>query len=251
MLNDSNFLRYSPQMLLKEIGYEGQKELKKSNVLIIGIGGLGVPAALYLASAGIGNIILSDYDVVNLSDLQRQIIYRNEDIGKFKVILAQSFLKKLNPNIKISIVNKRINHEIIDKITKNVNLVLDCTDNIITRQIINASCVKYNIPLISASANEFLGQLMFITPPWKYGCYHCIWPDNEYIDNFSCQSIGIIGPIVGIMGALQALETIKWIINPNLSKTNGKLLLFDGYNNKWDIYKLQSDKKCFVCQSKS
>lgn len=164
-INNSNFLRYSRQILLEEIGLSGQNKLKKSKILLIGLGGLGSSAAIYLAAAGIGTLLLADYDLVDISNLQRQILYSTDDISKNKSIISKNKLKKINPHVKYFSIKKKLNKNNINKYINYSDLVLDCTDTVYSRNIINYNCVSNNKPLISASAIGFNGQLFSIWPP--------------------------------------------------------------------------------------
>ncbi|MBK4765406.1 MAG: HesA/MoeB/ThiF family protein (plasmid) [Pantoea sp. Brub] len=247
MINNEYFLRYSRQILLKEIGLKGQKLLNLSKILIVGLGGLGSPAAMYLAAAGVGQLILADYDNLHVTNLQRQILYKNKQLGQLKTILAHECLKSINPDGQYICFSNRLEGEILIKYVKEVDLVLDCTDNITTRHDINAACVLNNKPLISASAIGFDGQLIILMPPWNNGCYACLFPSKKEI-YYNCSSSGILGPIVGIMGSLQALEAIKIIckIQTVISKNN-KILLFNGKSLQWNFISLTKNINCSIC----
>ncbi|STF33909.1 thiazole biosynthesis protein ThiF [Escherichia coli] len=169
----------SRQILLDDIALDGQQKLLDSQVLIIGLGGLGTPAALYLAGAGVGTLVLADDDDVHLSNLQRQILFTTEDIDRPKSQVSQQRLTQLNPDIQLTALQQRLTGEALKDAVARADVVLDCTDNMATRQEINAACVALNTPLITASAVGFGGQLMVLTPPWEQGCYRCLWPDNQ------------------------------------------------------------------------
>lgn len=207
-MNDRDFMRYSRQILLDDIALDGQQKLLDSQVLIIGLGGLGTPAALYLAGAGVGTLVLADDDDVHLSNLQRQILFTTEDIDRPKSQVSQQRLTQLNPDIQLTALQQRLTGEALKDAVARADVVLDCTDNMATRQEINAACVALNTPLITASAVGFGGQLMVLTPPWEQGCYRCLWPDNQEPKR-NCRTAGVVGPVVGVMGTLQALEAIK------------------------------------------
>ncbi len=207
-MNDRDFMRYSRQILLDDIALDGQQKLLDSQVLIIGLGGLGTPAALYLAGAGVGTLVLADDDDVHLSNLQRQILFTTEDIDRPKSQVSQQRLTQLNPDIQLTALQQRLTGEALKDAVARADVVLDCTDNMATRQKINAACVVLNTPLITASAVGFGGQLMVLTPPWEQGCYRCLWPDNQEPER-NCRTAGVVGPVVGVMGTLQALEAIK------------------------------------------
>lgn len=246
MLNDNDFMRYSRQVILEDIGLEGQNKLQQARVLIVGLGGLGSPASLYLAGAGIGELILVDDDELHFSNLQRQILYRTQDIPDAKSEVAKQSLLALNPEIKITSYKQRIDDDSLSKLVKEVNLVLDCTDNMLTRQAINRACVTQQTPLISGSAVGFSGQLMVFEPPFTHGCYHCLYPD-EAEPQRNCRTAGILGPVVGVIGTLQALEAIKLLSGLPCS-LSGKLRLFDGRKQNWSTLRLTPSKTCPVCR---
>lgn len=245
MLDDAIFMRYSRQLLLEEIGYQGQQKLITSKVLIVGLGGLGSAAALYLAAAGIGELWLADNDKLHISNLQRQILYHTQDISQSKVTLAAKQLKQLNPQIIVKTFAKKQNYYSLRPLVRNTDLILDCTDNMSTRQAINAVCVAEKKPFISGSAVAFNGQLLVLEPPYSQGCYACLYPDmNEFYRN--CRTAGVLGPVVGVIGTLQALEAIKLLVNLS-SSLSGKLKLFDGKQHSWQTLRLSKAKSCLVC----
>ncbi|OSN04191.1 HesA/MoeB/ThiF family protein [Lonsdalea iberica] len=247
MLNDSEFMRYGRQLLLDDIGPEGQLRLANATVLLVGLGGLGAPCALYLAAAGVGRLLLADHDTLHLSNLQRQVLYRTEDIAQPKAMLAQRQLQALNPDIAIEALHMRLEGEALAKAVSRVDLVLDCSDNMATRHDVNAACVRAAKPLVSASAVGFGGQLLVLTPPYLHGCYACLYPDaNEPARN--CRTAGVLGPVVGVMGTLQALETIKLLCGLT-STLDGKLKLFDARQQQWNTLQLTPAASCPVCGS--
>ncbi|MBC8947458.1 MULTISPECIES: HesA/MoeB/ThiF family protein [Xenorhabdus] len=245
MLNDQEFMRYSRQLLLEDIGSEGQEKLKASKVLIVGLGGLGSPAALYLAAAGVGHLYLADDDKLHISNLQRQIIYRTADIPANKAQLAAKQLAELNPQINITALTERQGRESLVNAVSKVDLVLDCCDNMATRHAINATCIAENKPLISGSAVGFSGQLMVLTPPYQHGCYACLYPNQEE-PHRNCRTAGILGPIVGVIGTLQSLEAIKMLAGLS-SSLDGKLRLFDGKQQSWSTLQLTRSSQCPIC----
>ncbi|WP_211824390.1 HesA/MoeB/ThiF family protein [Proteus terrae] len=246
MLNDNDFMRYSRQVMLEDIGLEGQNKLQQARVLIVGLGGLGSPASLYLAGAGIGELILVDDDELHVSNLQRQILYRTQDIPNAKSEVARQSLLALNPEIKITSYKQRIDDDSLSKLVKEADLVLDCTDNMLTRQAINRACVVQQTPLISGSAVGFSGQLMVFEPPFTHGCYHCLYPDQTEPQR-NCRTAGILGPVVGVIGTLQALEAIK-LLSGLPCTLSGKLRLFDGRKQNWSTLRLTPSKTCPVCR---
>ncbi|EAA5960659.1 HesA/MoeB/ThiF family protein [Salmonella enterica subsp. enterica serovar Stanleyville] len=243
-MNDRDFMRYSRQILLGDIAIEGQQKLFDSHVLIVGLGGLGSPAALYLAGAGIGTLTLADDDDVHLSNLQRQILFTTDDIAHPKAQAAKLRLAQLNPGSKLIVLQQRLTGDVLKNAVARVDVVLDCTDNMATRQEINAACVALNTPLISASAVGFGGQLMVLTPPWEQGCYRCLWPDDVEPER-NCRTAGIVGPVVGVMGTLQALEAIKLL--SGIETPSGELRLFDGKTSQWRSLALRRASGCPVC----
>ncbi|QVS85899.1 HesA/MoeB/ThiF family protein [Salmonella enterica subsp. enterica serovar Montevideo] len=243
-MNDRDFMRYSRQILLGDIAIEGQQKLLDSHVLIVGLGGLGSPAALYLAGAGIGKLTLADDDDVHLSNLQRQILFTTDDIAHPKAQAAKLRLAQLNPGSKLIVLQQRLTGDVLKNAVAHADVVLDCTDNMATRQEINAACVALNTPLISASAVGFGGQLMVLTPPWEQGCYRCLWPDDVEPER-NCRTAGIVGPVVGVMGTLQALEAIKLL--SGMETPSGELRLFDGKTSQWRSLALRRASGCPVC----
>ncbi|EAB1739170.1 HesA/MoeB/ThiF family protein [Salmonella enterica] len=243
-MNDRDFMRYSRQILLGDIAIEGQQQLLDGHVLIVGLGGLGSPAALYLAGAGIGTLTLADDDDVHLSNLQRQILFTTDDIARSKSQVARQRLTRLNPDIELVSLQQRLQGEALRHGVARADVVLDCTDNMATRQAINAACVTLNTPLITASAVGFGGQLMVLTPPWEQGCYRCLWPDDVEPER-NCRTAGIVGPVVGVMGTLQALEAIKLL--SGMETPSGELRLFDGKTSQWRSLALHRASGCPVC----
>ncbi|EHS6172601.1 HesA/MoeB/ThiF family protein [Salmonella enterica] len=243
-MNDRDFMRYSRQILLGDIAIEGQQKLLASHVLIVGLGGLGSPAALYLAGAGIGKLTLADDDDVHLSNLQRQILFTTDDIAHPKAQAAKLRLAQLNPGSELIVLQQRLTGDVLKNAVARADVVLDCTDNMATRQEINAACVALNTPLISASAVGFGSQLMVLTPPWEQGCYRCLWPDDVEPER-NCRTAGIVGPVVGVMGTLQALEAIKLL--SGMETPSGELRLFDGKTSQWRSLALRRASGCPVC----
>lgn len=243
-MNDRDFMRYSRQLLLEDIAVDGQQKLLASRVLIVGLGGLGSPAALYLAGAGVGTLVLADDDTVHLSNLQRQIVFTIDDIDQPKSAITQQRLEKLNPDIELIALNERLQGQELHQQVKLADVVLDCTDNMATRQAINAACVEHKTPLITASAVGFGGQLMVIAPPWTHGCYRCLWPDDHEPER-NCRTAGIVGPVVGVMGTLQALEAIKLLSGMRVSQDS--LRLFDARSGNWRSLIRARTVGCAVC----
>jgi len=243
-MNDRDFMRYSRQILLEDIAIDGQQKLLASRVLLVGLGGLGAPAALYLAGAGIGTLVLADDDEVHLSNLQRQILFTTDDIAQPKAQVTQRRLQQLNPDIRLIALQTRLEGKALQEEIARADVVLDCTDNMATRQAINAACVMLNTPLITASAVGFGGQMMVLTPPWAQGCYRCLWPEDDEPQR-NCRTAGIVGPVVGVMGTLQALEAIKLL--SGIETPRNALRLFDARTGSWRQLALQRASGCQVC----
>ena len=243
-MNDRDFMRYSRQILLEDIAIDGQQKLLASRVLIIGLGGLGAPAALYLAGAGIGTLVLADDDEVHLSNLQRQVLFTVDDLAEPKAQVSRQRLAQLNPDIRLVALRQRLEGEALQAEIALADVVLDCTDNITTRQAINAACVALDTPLVTASAVGFGGQMMVLTPPWTQGCYRCLWPEDDE-PRRSCRTAGVLGPVVGVMGTLQALEAIKLLTG--MAAGHNRLRLFDARSSGWRHLALNRSSHCPVC----
>ncbi|MDV5142697.1 HesA/MoeB/ThiF family protein [Chimaeribacter arupi] len=245
MLSDDAFLRYSRQLLLEEVGPKGQEKLQAATVLIVGLGGLGSPAALYLAAAGVGKILLADDDQLEITNLQRQILYRTHDLHKSKAQLAKRQIQDLNPLIEPVALPLRMQDQALLEAVHEVDLVLDCSDNMATRHAVNQACIQLEKPLISGSAVGFSGQLLVLTPPFAHGCYACLYPDQS-LPQRNCRTAGVLGPVVGVIGTLQALEAIKMLAGMPVALA-GKLRLFDGKQQSWATLQLSADAGCAVC----
>jgi adenylyltransferase/sulfurtransferase len=245
-MDDQQLLRYSRQIMLPRIGYEGQQKLLEAHVLIVGAGGLGSPAAMYLASSGIGRITIADNDQVDLSNLQRQILHKNKDLGRPKVDSAKDTLAALNPDIQVTALHAHVSQEQLATLVKQADLVLDASDNFATRFAINEACVRNQIPLVSGAAIRMEGQLsVFLPQRADSPCYRCLYKESEEPDQ-TCTDNGILSPIVGVIGSLQALEAIKVLLDLGESLC-GRLLIFDGLYHEWRSLKLTRDPACPVC----
>jgi molybdopterin-synthase adenylyltransferase len=245
-MNDNQLLRYSRQIMLPQVDMAGQQKLLNSRVLIIGAGGLGSPAAMYLAAAGVGHLVIYDDDEVDISNLQRQIAHHTPDIGMDKVISTQQTLKSLNPEVKVTAVKQRLSGETLEIEVGNADVVLDCTDNFTTRFAINAACVKHKTPLVSGAAIRFEGQVSVFTAGKNDSpCYNCLYQsDGEELQN--CATNGVIAPITGIVGSIQALETLKLLMEIGETLT-GRLLLLDGLTMEWHMMRLKKNPHCPTC----
>jgi adenylyltransferase/sulfurtransferase len=246
-MNDDQLLRYSRQIMVPQCDIAGQEKLLAAQVLIIGAGGLGSPASMYLAAAGVGNITLYDDDKVDLSNLQRQIAHHTADVGTDKVISTQETLKRLNPDVNVKAVNARLEGDLLMTEVKLADVVLDCSDNFGTRFAINKACVAYKKPLVSGAAIRFEGQISVFTPDNNYSpCYNCLYQNNEVDELQNCATNGVIAPITGIVGSIQALETIKIIINRGETLT-GRLLLIDGLTMNIRTMRFKKNPHCPTC----
>ncbi|ABL02380.1 UBA/THIF-type NAD/FAD binding protein [Candidatus Ruthia magnifica str. Cm (Calyptogena magnifica)] len=244
-MNDQELIRYARQILLPQIGVKGQQTLKNSTLLLIGMGGLGSPSALYLASTGIGNLIIADFDEVELSNLQRQIIHFIDDIGRKKVDSAKDKMLAINPNIKVTTITALHQNNLNDWVAK-ADVVLDGTDNFDTRFKVNKACVMQKIPLVSAAVIRFEGQLsVFKGYEQTQPCYQCLYSVKGNFDE-NCVDNGILSPVAGIMGSLQALQAIKVLLNLG-EKLVGKLMLIDALDLSFRKIKINKDESCKIC----
>ncbi len=245
-MDDAQLLRYSRQILLPQIGIAGQECLNKAKILIVGTGGLGSPAAMYLTAAGVGQLSLCDFDVVDLSNLQRQSIHNTNDIGKLKVESAYETLLALNPHTKIVPISQQFDNNTLTEHVAKVDVVLDCTDNLSTRFAINQACVDARIPLVSGAAIRMEGQIsVFRNDKLSSPCYRCLYPSKDALTE-TCSQTGILAPLVGIIGSLQALEAMKLIMGVGEILT-GWLLLLDVLNMEFSRVKLRKNPACPVC----
>lgn len=246
-MNDQQLLRYSRHILLDEIDIEGQEKLLAAHALIIGAGGLGSPAAFYLASAGIGTITLVDDDTVDLTNLQRQILHTTERVGQAKVLSGQQTLTEINPTIQIVALQERVSGERLDELVRNASVVLDCSDNFATRHAINRACVANRVPLVSGAAIKFDGQIsVFDKRNENAPCYSCLFPEDQQFEEVNCGTMGVFAPLVGIIGSTQAAEALKIVagIGESLS---GRLLLLDARTMEWSSIKFARNVSCSVC----
>lgn len=243
-MNDDQLLRYSRQIMLPDVDLDGQEKLLNARVLIVGLGGLGSPVAMYLAAAGVGHLVLADFDEVDLSNLQRQIIHNNARIGHNKAQSAAQTLRALNPEVEITCVESRLDATSLKELVASVDIVADCTDNFAIRFAINAACVAAKVPLVSGAAIRLEGQVAIFDSPNNSPCYRCLYEEND--DDLSCAANGVLAPLVGVIGSMQALETIKLIVGfgTNLA---GRLLVFDARHSQWRELNLPRDPECPVC----
>ena len=245
-MNDQELLRYSKQIMLPQIDVEGQQKIIDSTMLIIGMGGLGSPSALYLAAAGVGHIIIADFDQVELSNLQRQIIHRTSDIGNDKVNSAKAKLLELNSNIKVTIANELVHTGNLSSLIKDVDIVLDGTDNFESRFEINKACVEFQKPLVSAAVIRLEGQISVFKGYEKdQPCYQCLY-SQEGSGRENCVENGVLAPVAGLIGTIQALQAIKVLLNLG-EQLCGVLMLVDALDLSFRKVKIVKDSECPIC----
>ncbi|KMN19870.1 molybdopterin-synthase adenylyltransferase MoeB [Pseudomonas weihenstephanensis] len=246
MLTDQELLRYSRQILLQQVDIDGQLKLKHSRVLIVGLGGLGSPVALYLAAAGVGELHVADFDHVDVTNLQRQIIHDTASVGQSKVDSALARLAAINPEITLLAHRRALDADSLAKAVEAVDLVLDCCDNFGTREAVNAACVAARKPLVSGAAIRLEGQLsVFDVRQPASPCYHCLYGHGSD-DDLTCSEAGVIGPLVGLVGSLQALEALKLLAGFG-EPLVGRLLLIDALGTRFRELRVKRDPACSVC----
>ena len=246
-MNDNQLLRYSRHILLPQIEYAGQEKLTKSHVLIVGAGGLGSPAALYLAASGIGKLTICDYDTVDLTNLQRQIIHTTQSIGINKAVSAQQTIYEINPEVVVQTVQQKLSEAEFKTLAENADVVIDCSDNFTTRYALNRVCFQLKKPLVSGAAIGFEGQItVFDFRHENSPCYHCLFPDTGSDQEMRCAENGVFAPLVGMIGTTQAAEALKLLMNIGES-LQGRLLLLDALAMEWRTIELSRDPKCAVC----
>ncbi len=249
-MNDEQLLRYSRHILLNEIGVEGQSRLHAAHALIVGAGGLGSPAALFLAASGVGRISLADHDRVDLSNLQRQIAHDMASVGENKAFSAARRMRAMNPEVSVLPLETRLAGEALDQAVAQADVVLDCSDNFATRYAINAACVAHRRPLVSGAAVRFDGQVsVFDLRQADAPCYACLFPVEGQTGEMRCAEFGVFAPLVGVVGSLQAAEALKLLIGVGQS-LSGRLLLIDSLNAQWRTIRVRRDPHCPVCQKR-
>ena len=247
-MNDQQLLRYSRQIMLPEIDATGQIKLAEATILIIGLGGLGSSASIYLTAAGIGRLILSDFDKVDISNLQRQVVHSTADIGRLKTDSAQDHLRALNPDIQLSLIDHALEGNRLTEVMDEVDVVIDASDNFKTRFALNEASVKTKTPLVSAAAIRFESQVSVFDPRDPLSpCYRCLYGEDDMVDE-TCTANGVVSPLLGIIGSIQAMEAMKLIMGIGHT-LKSKLLLFDALNMEWHQAKLSKDPECPVCKS--
>lgn len=246
-MQDDLLLRYSRHIMLPQIEYAGQEKLTQSHVLIVGAGGLGAPVAMYLAAAGVGALTICDFDQVDLTNLQRQIIHTTAALGQNKALSAQTTIMALNPEVKVHAETTRLNDEALAGRVLAADVVIDCSDNFATRYLLNQLCFEHKTPLVSGAAIRFEGQLsVFDFRHAESPCYHCLYPDVGDDQALRCADNGVFAPLVGMIGTAQAAEAIKVLLNMGQSM-EGRLLLLDALSAEWRTIRLKKDPSCAVC----
>lgn len=246
-MQDDLLLRYSRHIMLPQVEYAGQEKLTQSHALIIGAGGLGAPVAMYLAAAGVGTLTICDFDQVDLTNLQRQIIHTTAAVGQNKALSAQATIAGLNPEVKVNVETVRLNGDALAARVAEADVVIDCSDNFATRYLLNQLCFSYKIPLVSGAAIRFEGQLSVFD--FRYDespCYHCLYPDVGDDQALRCADNGVFAPLVGMIGTAQAAEAIKVLLNIGQTM-QGRLLLLDALSAEWRTIRLKKDPSCTVC----
>ena len=246
-MNDNQLLRYSRHILLPAIAYEGQEALTKGHALIVGAGGLGSPAALYMAAGGVGILTICDFDDVDLTNLQRQIIHTTSSVGINKAVSAQKTIHAINPEVIVNAVREKSTEAGLADLVKAADVVLDCSDNFATRYALNRICHQYKKPLVSGAAIGFEGQItVFDFRHEASPCYHCLFPDDGTDAEMRCSENGVFAPLVGMIGTAQAAEAMKLLMNIGTS-LEGRLLLLDALAMEWRTIKLSRDLRCAIC----
>ena len=244
-MDDNQLLRYSRQIMLPQLDVAGQEKLLASSALIIGMGGLGSPAAMYLAAAGVGHLVLVDFDEVELSNLQRQIMHSTADIGRPKVESGRDSLQRLNPDVEITLLDHKLEGKELQEWVAKVDVVLDGSDNFATRFAINDACVATKTPLVSGAAIRMEGQVSVYLNDGTGPCYRCLYKDEGELD-MRCSTNGVLAPVVGVIGSIQATEAIKVLTGVG-ETLHGRLLLLDAQHMEWRSLKLKKDPACPVC----
>lgn len=246
-MNDAQLLRYSRHILLNELGVEGQEQLLASHALVIGAGGLGSPVALYLGSAGVGRITVVDHDVVDETNLQRQIAHNLARVGMAKALSVQLAVAAINPDVVVIPVVQRADETLLNTLVAQADVVLDCTDNFTTRHAINRACVEHGKPLVSGAAIRMDGQLSVFDPRVPGNpCYACVFPEDSGVEETRCATMGVFAPLVGIVGTMQAAEALKLLTGLG-SRLTGRLLMLDGRDMAFNEIALPQNPQCAVC----
>jgi molybdopterin/thiamine biosynthesis adenylyltransferase len=249
-MTDDQLLRYSRHILLDEVGIEGQQRMLDAHALVIGAGGLGSPAALYLASAGVGHITLVDDDAVDLTNLQRQIAHTTARMGMPKVESAAQAMAAINPDVQVRPVCARADAALLDRLVPQATVVLDCCDNYATRQAVNAACVRHGVPLVSGAVIRFDAQISVFDPREPHApCYACVFAPDAAFEEVRCSTMGVFAPLVGVVGAMQAAEALKLVAGIGTSLA-GRMLMLDGRSMEWGTMRMQRAPDCPVCAAR-
>ena len=247
LMNDSQLLRYSRHILLPQVEYVGQEKLTKSHALIVGAGGLGSPVALYLAASGVGQLTICDYDQVDLTNLQRQIIHTTQSIGINKAVSAEQTLSQINPEVVIKTVQQKSTETEMAGLVKKADVVIDCSDNAATRYALNRICYAEKKPLVSGAAIRFEGQItVFDFRDEVSPCYQCLFPQSGDSQELRCAEAGVFSPIVGMIGTAQAAEALKCLMNIG-ERLQGRLLMLDVLTAEWRTIRFSRDPACSLC----
>ncbi len=251
-LNDNELLRYSRHILLNEIDVAGVERIRRSKVCVVGVGGLGSVAALYLSASGVGNITLIDHDAIDLTNLQRQIAFSMADIAQNKAQACKQRIQEINPDVIVTVIGERLTEDLGGGLFPSMDVVLDCSDNFATRHTLNRLCVKYKTPLVSGAAIRFDGQLtVFDARNSTNPCYECLFPDSGVAQDEACATMGVLSPLVGMIGSAQAIETLKLLVGLGQSLV-GRLMLFNALRFESQYIHYKQDPHCAVCaQSQS
>jgi molybdopterin-synthase adenylyltransferase len=250
-MTDDQLLRYSRHILLNEIGVEGQEKILAGHALVIGAGGLGSPVALYLGTAGVGQITIVDNDVVDMTNLQRQIAHNQARVGMNKAQSASESIASINPEVRVNCIAERADAVLLDQLVSQVDVVIDCCDNFTTRHAINAACVKHRKALVSGAAIRFDGQISVFdlrepSATRKSPCYACVFPQTATFEEVRCATMGVFAPLVGIIGSMQAAEALK-ILSGVGSSLAGRLQMLDGRAMEWNEVRVPRQSSCSVC----
>lgn len=246
-MTDDQLLRYSRHILLDEVGIEGQERILAAHAVVIGAGGLGSPATLYLGSAGMGRLTLVDHDVVDLTNLQRQIAHTQDRVGQPKVASAAQAVRAINPEAQVTCIQERADAALLDRLVQDATVVLDCSDNYATRQAVNAACVRHGKPLVAGAVIRFDAQITVVDPrDTQAPCYACLFDPQARFEEVACSTMGVFAPLVGVVGAMQAAEALKLVtgVGPSLA---GRLLMLDGRSMEWSALRTARNPACPVC----
>ena len=249
-MTDEQLLRYSRHILLDEIGIDGQQRISSAHALVIGAGGLGSPVALYLGSAGVGHITLVDHDTVDLTNLQRQVAHTLACVGQAQVDSAATSIAAINPEVEVTAIRQRADPALLERLLPTCDVVLDCSDNFVTRHAVNAACVAHHKPLVSGAAIRFDAQIsVYDTRAPDAPCYACVFAPDTRFEETLCATLGVFAPLVGIIGSMQAAEALKLLagIGPSLA---GRLLMLDACAMRWDEMRVARNPNCPVCAAR-